>query len=72
VKVDGVWSAVSPVEARALYGIMPKRCPAQVNTARNYTPPGATRYTTAVAILGCPLTPAAFSGRLSWHPQAIG
>ena len=59
-------------EVRALYGIMPKRCPAQVNTARNYTPTGGYTLHHRRSHPGCPLTPTAFSGRLSWRPQAIG
>jgi len=75
VKVDGVWNAVSLVEARTLYGMLPKRCPAchgQVNIAGNYTPGGGYKLQHRRSHSGCPVTSAAYSGTPSKHPQAMG
>ena len=74
VKVDGLWNAVSLAEARIQYGMMPKRCPAchgQVNIAGNYTLTGGYKLQHRRGHSGCPLTPDAFSGTPSRHPQAM-
>ena len=48
VKVDGAWRDVTLVEARTLYTMAPKRCPAchgQVTIAGNFTPTGGIQAT---------------------------
>ena len=75
VKVDGVWSAVSLVEAHTLYGIDAQALPClprQVNVAGNYTPTGGYKLQHRRGHPGCQLTPAAFTGTPSRHPQAMG
>lgn len=75
VKVEGAWQAVTLTEARTVYGAASRRCPAchgQVNIAGNYTPGGGYKLQHRRSHPGCPLTPAAFSGTPSRHPQAMG
>ncbi|MCJ2126782.1 hypothetical protein [Methylobacterium sp. J-077] len=75
VEVDGAWSAVSLLDARSIYRMVPKRCPAchgQVIIAGNFTSGGSYKLQHRRSHPGCPLTPAAFTGTPSRHPQAIG
>lgn len=75
VQAGGAWITVSLVDARTLHTMAPKRCPSchgQVNIAGNYTPGGGYKLQHRRSHSGCPLTPAAYSGTPSKHPQAVG
>ena len=74
VKVDGAWHAASLAEARGLYAMALKRCPAchgQVMIAGTYTATSRLKIQHRQSHTGCPLKPWTYSGTPSPHPQAL-
>lgn len=74
VKVDGAWRPATLVEARGLYTMAQKRCPAchgQVIVAGSYTGAGRLNLQHRRAHGGCQLKPETYTGTPSRHPQAL-
>ena len=74
VKVEEAWHPATLAEARSLYTMAPKRCPAchgQVMIAGTYTGTGHLKLQHRRAHTGCPLKPATYTGTPSLHPQAL-
>lgn len=74
VKVDGTWRLATLAEARGLYTMAPKRCPAchgQIIVAGIYSGTTSLKSQHRKAHAGCPLKPETFSGTASLHPQAL-
>ena len=75
VKIEGVWCSTSLVEAKTVYAMLPKRCPAchgSVSINGVYSGPISKRTMAhRKAHDGCPLMPERFNGTPSRHPQAV-
>jgi len=74
VKVEGAWRPVSLAEARRLYTMAPKRCPAchgQVSLAGSYVGAGSLILQHRRAHGGCPLKSETYTGVPTPHPQAL-
>ena len=74
VKVDGAWRPATLTEARGVYRVAPKRCPAchgQVMIAGSYTASGHLILEHRRTHTGCPLSSKGYSGTPSPHPQAL-
>lgn len=74
-KIDGVWRTISLVEAKGVYAMLPKRCPAchgSVSINGVYSGPvGGLTMTHRKAHGGCPLLPNHFTGTAVLHPKAL-
>jgi hypothetical protein len=74
VKVDGTWRPATLAEARSLYTMAQKRCPAchgQIVIAGSYTGAGSVKLQHRRSHTGCSLKPDTYTGTLSLHPQAL-
>ena len=74
VKVDGAWHPTTLMQARGLYTMAQKRCPAchgQVVIAGTYIGKGSLNLQHRRAHAGCPLRPETYTGTPSPHPQAL-
>ncbi|MBP1183800.1 hypothetical protein JOE48_005764 [Methylobacterium sp. PvR107] len=74
VKVEGTWRSTTLVEARGLYSMVPKRCPAchgQVIVSGSYIGAGRLNLQHRRSHTGCPIKSETYSGRPSPHPQAL-
>jgi hypothetical protein len=74
VKVDGAWRSATLTEARGVYRLAQKRCPAchgQVIVAGTYTGTGHLKLQHRRAHAGCPLSAKGYTGTPSLHPQAL-
>ena len=73
-KVDGAWRTATVAEARGVYTMAPKRCPAchgQVMISGNYTGAGSLKLQHRRSHTGCSLKPDTYTGTSSPHPQAL-
>ncbi|MEE7450026.1 hypothetical protein MRF4_20665 [Methylobacterium radiotolerans] len=74
VMVDGAWHPITLAEARGLYTMAQKRCPAchgQVIVAGTYVGAGYLKLQHRRSHTGCPLKPETYTGTPSMHPQAL-
>lgn len=74
VKVDGTWRPATLAEARSLYTMAQKRCPAchgQVVSVGTYSGAGRLSLQHRRVHTGCPLRPETYTGTPSPHPQAL-
>ncbi len=73
-KVDGAWRTATLAEARGLYTIAPKRCPAchgQIMIFGSYIGAGRLKLQHRRSHTGCPLKPETYTGTPSLHPLAV-
>jgi hypothetical protein len=74
VKVDGAWQPTTLAEARSLYTMALKRCPAchgQIIIAGSYIGAGSLKLQHRRTHTGCPLKPETYTGTPLPHPQAV-
>ncbi|WP_267422723.1 hypothetical protein [Methylobacterium sp. GC_Met_2] len=73
-KVDGTWRSISLEEAKGVYAMAPKRCPAchgAVMLTGTLTAGAPRNLVHRVAHTGCPRDPKRYSGTSSLHPRAL-
>ncbi|MCJ2021773.1 hypothetical protein MKK84_30915 [Methylobacterium sp. E-065] len=73
-KIEDVWRSISMAEAKGVYAMAPKRCPAchgAVMLSGSYAEGSRQKFTHRKGHDGCPLLPARFKGTASPHPQAL-